>query len=69
MLAAENPMAKKLRAGVIGCRAIAQHCHLMGYAAHPDVTLVGAAEGLNALRIALAGYESSKTGRKVVLGE
>ncbi|GAH41264.1 unnamed protein product, partial [marine sediment metagenome] len=30
--------------------------------------LAGAAEGLSALRIALAGYESSKTGKKVVLG-
>ena len=30
--------------------------------------LAGAAEGLSALRIALAGYESSKTGKRVVLG-
>ena len=37
-------MAKKLKAAVIGCGAIAQHCHLKGYAAHPDVSLVAAAD-------------------------
>lgn len=37
-------MAKKLKAAVIGCGAVAQHCHLKGYAAHPEVTLVAAAD-------------------------
>jgi predicted dehydrogenase len=38
-------MAKsKLRAGVIGCGAIAQHCHLPGYAKNPHVVLAAAAD-------------------------
>ena len=37
-------MAKKLKAAVIGCGAIAQHCHLPGYAEHPDVTILAAAD-------------------------
>jgi len=37
-------MAKKLKAAVIGCGAIAQHCHLKGYASHPQVSLTAAAD-------------------------
>jgi len=52
-------MAKKLKAAVIGCGAIAQHCHLKGYAAHPDVSLVAAAD------IAQARLEEAKAQFKV----
>lgn len=48
-------MAKKLKAGVIGCGSIAQALHLPGYAKHPAVSLVAAADPDKKRRAEAAG--------------
>lgn len=55
-------MARKLRAGVIGCGSIAQALHLPGYAGHPGVALVAACDPVQKRRDeAVAGFGVERT--------